>query len=75
MNHPYINTLVQNCAKAKEAEPVRKFEVSNFEDLSNLPKIGAAIYIIEEIDGDSEKTFQNFSEYKEMKERACAKLN
>lgn len=75
MDHPYIDTLIQNRAKAKKVEPVRKFEVSTYEVLANLPEIETAIYIIEEINGDSEKTFQNFSEYKKMKKGTCAKLN
>jgi hypothetical protein len=68
----YIDKLIDNCIKAKEAKPSNEFVV---DENSNLEKIKQAIYIIEEIDGDIEKTFIDFSRYKEKKERKCSKLN
>ncbi|MCF4009594.1 hypothetical protein [Rheinheimera sp. UJ63] len=68
----YIETLIDNCEKAKAAVPVKEFVVS---EMSELDNIGTAIYIIEEIDGDPEKTFMSLSNYKKTKERACPKLN
>lgn len=68
----YIDTLIENCKKAKAAKPVNEFVLSEISDLDNIKK---AIYIIEEIDGDNEKTFIALSNYKKTKERACPKLN
>jgi hypothetical protein len=68
----YIDKLIENCKTAKTARPLREIEVG---DLSGLDGIERAIYIIEEVDGNAEKTFVEFSRYKEKKERACAKLN
>ena len=68
----YIERLIKNCEIAKESSPTREFK---FEKLSDLDGIKQAIYIIEEIEGDVEKTFLEFSRYKEKKERKCAKLN
>jgi hypothetical protein len=68
----YIDDLIKRCQAAKEAKPVQEIVVS---DLSALDKIDKAIYFIEQTDGDPEKTFLEFTRYKEMKERACAKLN
>ena len=68
----YIDNLISNCIKAKEAKPSNEFVVN---ENSDLEKIKQAIYIIEEIDGDIEKTFIDFSRYKETKERKCSKLN
>lgn len=68
----YIDTLIENCEKAKSATPVKDFVLS---DMSELDGIDKAIYIIEEVGGDSEKTFIALSNYKKTKERACPKLN
>ena len=68
----YIDRLIENCLLAKEASPVREFVMRNISDLDGINK---AIYIIEQINGDPEKTFKDFSLYRQRKERACAKLN
>ena len=68
----YIDTLIENCKKAKAAKPVNEFVLSEISDLDNIKK---AIYIIEEVDGDNERTFIALSNYKKTKERACPKLN
>ena len=68
----YIDRLIQNCELAKKATPSNEFELS---DLSELDGITQAIYVIEEVGGDVEKTFLDFSRYKQKKERKCAKLN
>jgi hypothetical protein len=68
----YIDRLIVNCNKAKGAAPVREFQ---FEQLDDLAEIKKAIYIIEEVGGDVEKTFIEFSRYKDRKERKCARLN
>jgi len=68
----YIETLIENCQKAKSAKPVRDFVFSDKSQLNNIDK---AIYIIEEVGGDSEQTFIALSNYKKTKQRACPKLN
>lgn len=68
----YIDELIESCQAAKRAKPTREVDGS---DLANLDGIEKAIYVIEEVGGDPEKTFMAFSRYKEKKERACAKLN
>lgn len=68
----YIETLIQNCHIAKAAIPSKVIEVDG---LSALDGIQKAIYIIEEVDGKPEETFQAFTRYKAKKERACARLN
>ncbi len=68
----YIDTLIENCIKAKEARPTNEITYDNSSQLKGIEK---AIYMIEEIDGSPEKTFIDFSHYKKSKERACPKLN
>lgn len=68
----YIDNLIKSCQAAKNATPIQDIDVG---DLSVLNKIDKAIYIIEQTEGDPEKTFLEFARYKEKKERACAKLN
>ena len=68
----YIETLIENCNKAKAAKPERDFVLGEISELDGIDK---AIYIIEEIEGNSENTFIELSKYKKLKQRACPKLN
>lgn len=68
----YIDRLIKCCKVAKKATAVREFEL---QELSELDGISQAIYVIEDVSGDNQKTFLDFSRYKEKKERACSKLN
>jgi hypothetical protein len=68
----YIDKLIENCKIAKAASLVQEFCL---EDLSQLNEIRQAIYVIEQIDGNEEEAFLDFSQYKGKKERKCAKLN
>ena len=68
----YIDTLIKNCEIAKVAKPIKEFELRCLTQLDNIKQ---AIYIIEQVDNDIHKVFQDFSEYKALKERKCAKLN
>ncbi|MDP2278019.1 MAG: GIY-YIG nuclease family protein [Nitrospirota bacterium] len=68
----YIDKLIENCQKAKDANSQREFVMNDISDLSGIDK---AIYVIEQLDGDPEKTFIDFSRYKQSKARACAKIN
>lgn len=69
---PYIDTLIENCQKAKAASPKKEFVFTSFDELAG---ISTAIYVIEEIGGDKEKTFIELSKYKSKKQRACPRLN
>lgn len=74
-SHPYIDQLILNCRIALEATPDKEVELSSLEELHHMDDIKKGIYVIEELDGDPQKTFQEFSEFKAQKTRACAKLN
>lgn len=68
----YIDRLMKNCEAAKRAVAVKQFELTN---LSDLDGIKSAVYIIEQVDGDIEKTFSDFLIYKKLKDRSCPKCN
>jgi len=68
----YIDHLIDNATKAKFSKPIREFI---FEDLEQLNDIDKAIYIIEEINANKEKTFNDFLAYKDSKKRNCPKAN
>ena len=72
MNFEYIDKLIKNCELAKQSKMIQEFEYTN---LSALDNISTAIYIIEEINGDKEKTFSDLKIYKNTKQRKCPKLN
>lgn len=71
-NTEYIDNLIDSCNKAKNATPIKEFI---FKDLEDLKGIKRAIYIIEEINGNKEETFNDFVKYKSLKERSCPKEN
>lgn len=52
-NTEYIDRLIDNCNKAKNSTPIKEFVFKNLEDLKDIKR---AIYIIEELNGDKEKT-------------------
>lgn len=68
----YIDNLIKNCELAKAAVPVREFVVATPSDLDGIVQ---AIYIVEELGGDVNETFEAFSDYKQTKARACARRN
>ena len=72
VNMGYIDQLIASCEKAKASSPELVFEMSAVEDLGEIRK---AIYIIEQIDGDSSETFDAFVSYKNISERKCPKPN
>lgn len=71
----YVDRLIKNCEQAKNAKPVREFELLQPIDISKIENITKAIYIIEEINGNPAKTFDDFSAFKKSSESKCAKLN
>ena len=70
----YIDRIISNCEAAKKQKPIREF-ILNQNDLSELNGINMAIYIIEQVSGNPEKTFNTLKEYKATKDRACPALN
>lgn len=68
----YIDRLIDNCQKAKSAQPLREFVLIDLLDLANITQ---AIYIIEQVDGDPKKTFRDFSLFKQLKARSCSRQN
>jgi hypothetical protein len=68
----YIDRLIENCNKAKEAKPIKDFEMKH---LSDLDGIASAIYVIEQIDGNIQQTFDDLTNFKKSKERSCPALN
>jgi len=63
----YLNILIANCQAAKQAVCIKDFILTNE---SELEGINSAIYIIREIDGDSQITFEAFKRFKqEQKEK------
>lgn len=68
----YIDRLLENCQRAKAAKPKREFVLS---DPSQLNGIKKAIYIIEEVGGDDERTFNALKKYKKDAKAACPRLN
>ena len=68
----YLDTLIQQCHIAKTALPVQEYIFSTLDD---LPKISKAIYIIEQVEGDINQTFNHFRAFKQQGTHACAKLN
>lgn len=68
----YIDDLVATCETAKLTKPIREINGTN---LTALGKVRQAIYVIKQVDGDPNATFEEFKKYKASKPRACAKLN
>jgi len=72
INTVYIDTLIENCQQAKTSKPIKEFIFNNLEQLNGIKQ---AIYIIEEVNGDKDKTFNDFTTYKNTKKRKCSKPN
>jgi len=75
----YLDQLVADCETAKKAVCIKDFILTKDSDLDDIL---SAIYIIKEINGDSQKTFDEFSSFrKEQEEKKdeeklkCAQLN
>ena len=68
----YIDKLVEYCNEAKKSKPIKEFI---YTDLEQLKEIKKAIYIIEEIGGNKDNTFDDFLSYKNLKDRNCPKSN
>jgi hypothetical protein len=71
----YIDKIIANCEQAKTAEAIQTIVITNGSDLAALDGIQKAIYVIEEINGNQDETYQALALYKGKEERACPKLN
>lgn len=74
----YIENLIDNCKKALTAKPIREFEFNNPAQLKLEQELNGkcnCIYVIEEIRGNAEETFEDFCNYKEKGTRKCPKQN
>ncbi len=60
----YIDRLISNCNIAKKSTPSRNFILDDIADLDGMKQ---AIYIIEEVGGDTENTYLQFSLFKEKR--------
>lgn len=75
----YLEKLKDQCDQALKETPKRIFEMKRDSDLDG---VGHAIYVIEEVGGDPEVTFNNFSRYRmeqskkdKNTRRSCSALN
>ncbi len=75
----YIDRLISNCEEAKKAKSINEFIFDNTGEFdkffSELKHIDTAIYIIEQIGGDPQKTFEKLLSYKKTRERSCPAMN
>lgn len=71
-NMNYLDRLITNCEKAKKAEPINEFILT---DAENLKKISKCIYVIKQTSGDIYETFEQFKIYKSKKKRSCSSKN
>lgn len=71
----YIDKLIASCHQAKAAQPIQTLVITKGTDLAALERIQKAIYVIEEINGNQDETYQALALYKGKEERACPKLN
>ncbi len=75
MNHKYIDDLIENCNRAKKAEPVKKHSISALGELSDLEINHNSIYIIRLTSGSKEEVFNALSAQKEVSDFKYPKLN
>ncbi|WP_104398496.1 hypothetical protein [Vibrio penaeicida] len=69
----YLNNLIQACERAKQALPIRDFVITHPRDIPTNIKKG--IYVIQEVGGDIDDTFQLFIQFKNTKLKSCCKIN
>ncbi|ENV73820.1 hypothetical protein F946_00757 [Acinetobacter johnsonii ANC 3681] len=84
IDYSYLDTLINDCEIAKQSKPINTYIYSSNEDLETffilhrkelIQEDIFAIYIIKEINGNSEETRFKFEQFKHNKEIACPKLN
>lgn len=64
----YLDRLIEHCIQAKNVLPEHIFE---FTSIEQLPSHGRFIYVIEQIEGDINTTFQQFQNFRLLKTHAC----
>ncbi|EGQ9283822.1 GIY-YIG nuclease family protein [Vibrio vulnificus] len=68
----YLDRLIRACETAKAAKPKSDFKVAGFNEIPDLDK---GIYIIKEVGGCADSTFESFVDFKRKKLKACSKVN
>ncbi|UAB71685.1 GIY-YIG nuclease family protein [Vibrio sp. SCSIO 43132] len=68
----YLDRLIDTCNKAKTTSSIAEFKATSFDD---IPDIERGIYIIQEIGGNSDFTYQSFVDFKQKKLKACSRVN
>lgn len=68
----YLDQLIQYCKQAKRAKPIREYTLQNISELDSVTNI---VYVIKQVTGCIDESFERFKEYKLKKERACSKYN
>lgn len=71
--HTYIDGLIDDCRKAKEAVPTQA--VQSLDDTEVFKGLKNAIYVFEEIGGDAGQTFERFCGFKDQRTRQCPRAN
>lgn len=75
-NVEYLNNLINDCQKAKNAVLDEQYVLKKEMDINDIKKIKSGIYIIRELNGDSDKTSESFINFKnENKDLKCPKFN
>jgi hypothetical protein len=64
----YLDQLISDCHAAKRAIPIKELTLYKDNDFNEIKSIKSAIYIIEEIDGDNQKTFDKFNAFRKQQE-------
>ncbi|WP_334428569.1 GIY-YIG nuclease family protein [Vibrio alginolyticus] len=68
----YLDRLIRDCETAKAVKPKSDFTVASFDE---VPDIDKRNYIIKEVGGCAESTFESFVDFKRKKLKACSKVN
>ncbi|OTG78981.1 hypothetical protein B9T33_13530 [Acinetobacter sp. ANC 5054] len=68
----YLDKIIQYCEQAKQTQPERIFVYSKAEPLDLCAHY---IYVIEQVGGDIQQSYDDFAAFKARKTHACAKLN
>ena len=70
----YLETLIKDAVVALKSLPLKEEVIINLQDIENIT-CTRGIYIIEELNGDKQKTYNAFAEHKRKEYVAMPKLN
>lgn len=68
----FLDQLIADCQAAKTTKPTKQFELTSLEQVKGIKN---GIYIIEELGGNPQATFDDMKAYKATKQRALPKPN